>query len=67
MKLRLNGEETELPGDLRTLPEVVAALGLAPETLLIEHNGTALHRAEWEGRLVKEGDALEILRIAAGG
>ncbi len=66
MKLRLNGEETELPG-VRTLPEIVAALGLAPETLLIEHNGTALHRAEWEGRQVKEGDSLEILRIAAGG
>jgi len=66
MKLIINGEPRELPG-VRTVPEVVEALGLAPQMLLIEHNEQALHRSEWEGRCLSDGDRLEILRVAAGG
>ncbi len=66
MKLTLNGEPREFPG-VRTLPELIEALGLAPQTLLVEHNECALHRTEWEGCALADGDRLEILRIAAGG
>ena len=66
MTLFINGECRDFPG-LCTLPEVIEALGLAPQTLLIEHNERALHRSEWEGCTLAEGDRLEILRIAAGG
>jgi sulfur carrier protein len=47
--------------------ELVTELGLAPETLLIEHNSTALHRSEWESTPLADGDRLEILRVSAGG
>jgi thiamine biosynthesis protein ThiS len=66
MKLTINGEPRDFP-DLCTLPKVIEALGLAPQTLLIEHNERALHRSDWEKCELKEGDRLEILRIAAGG
>ena len=66
MKLHLNGEEKEITG-ASSVAELVAALGLPAETALVEHNGVALHRSEWAGRTLSEGDQLEILRIAAGG
>ncbi len=67
MKLTINGETREFPDTLQTLPEVLHTLGIPLQALLVEHNGVALHRSEWEGRPVKEGDRLELLRIAAGG
>lgn len=66
MTIRINGSTHRFETGC-TLPAIIKALGLAPETLLVEHNGTALHRSEWEGRPIAEGDTLELLRIAAGG
>ena len=66
MTLSLNGELREIPG-IRTLPELVEALGLPAGALLIEHNGLALLRGEWADRPLAEGDRIEFLRITAGG
>jgi len=65
MDIFVNGEKRET--EAKTLPDFVAELGLPPETLLIEHNGTALHRSEWQGTMLEAGDRLEILRVSAGG
>jgi thiamine biosynthesis protein ThiS len=65
MKIFVNGEVRETASD--TLPDFVAELGLPPEMLLIEHNGTALLRSDWPAVSLSEGDRLEILRVAAGG
>jgi thiazole synthase len=46
---------------------LVAELGFAPGTVLIEHNGTALRPAEWTERSLQAGDRIELLRLAAGG
>jgi sulfur carrier protein len=66
MKLHINGDEREIAGapDVKAL---VAALGLPAQTVLVEHNGTALRREEWTAAELAEGDRIEILRIAAGG
>lgn len=66
MTLYLNGEPRELPGPV-TLPELVRSLGLPEAALLVEHNGLALLRHEWEGRTLADGDRLELLRLTAGG
>jgi sulfur carrier protein len=44
-------EEMDLPGPL----------------VLVEHNGLALRKSEWEDTSLSDGDRVEILRIAAGG
>lgn len=65
MEIFLNGELRE-----STAPQVAALveeLGLAPQTLLIEHNGTALHRSEWTAAYLSDQDRVEVLRVAAGG
>ena len=46
---------------------LVVELGLPGPAVLVEHNGVALRRGEWEACLLQEGDRLEIIRIVAGG
>jgi thiamine biosynthesis protein ThiS len=66
MNVIVNGQPTEVPA-VSTLPELIDALGLPAAALLVEHNGLALHRREWEGRPIAAGDRFELLRITAGG
>jgi thiamine biosynthesis protein ThiS len=66
MTISLNGKREEAR-NARTVQELVEQLGLPPKTVLIEHNGTALHRREWRDRDLTDGDRIEILRVVAGG
>ncbi len=65
ISLQVNGDPRESAAT--TITEFAAELGLPPELLLIEHNGIALTRSEWPETRLKDGDRLEILRVAAGG
>jgi len=62
----LNGESRSVSGSCN-VAELVSELQLVPATLLIEHNGTALHRAEWNARVLRDGDRIELVRVVAGG
>ncbi len=66
MTLFLNGETVD-GRDASTVAELVAQFGLQPQTVLIEHNGLALHRSEWHARAVSEGDRIEFVKVVAGG
>ena len=66
MKILINGETRQFE-EPKTITGLVANLGLEPKMVLIEHNGTALHRSEWSTCILSEGDRIEILQVAAGG
>jgi sulfur carrier protein len=66
MTLTLNGEPRSVSG-ATTIAALVSELNLIPATLLIEHNGLALHREEWNSRPLREGDKIEFIRVVAGG
>ena len=66
IQLILNGEPRE-GISAATVAELVRELDLPGPALLIECNGRALHRIEWEQTPVEEGDRLEFVRIVAGG
>ena len=66
MTISVNGEKTDTRG-ARDLAQLIARLELAPQTVLIEHNGVALHRHEWAQRALSEGDQVELLHVVAGG
>ena len=66
MKLHINGEPRDF-AELKTLTELVAALGLQPGMILIEHNGLATRRADWPHTPLAENDRIEMLQVAAGG
>ena len=65
MEIFVNGDRRTTAAG--TLPGFITELGLPPEMLLIEHNGTALLRSDWPQIELHAGDRLEILRVAAGG
>ena len=66
MKISLNGETVETR-EARTIAELVESYQLPPQSILVEHNGLALHRREWSERLLTEGDRIEFVRVVAGG
>lgn len=66
MKISLNGEPTDAR-DSQTIADLVERLQLPAPTILIEHNGVALHQREWPQRSLREGDQIELLRVVAGG
>jgi sulfur carrier protein len=66
MTITLNGESRSVP-PVSTIDALVRELNLIPATLLVEHNGLALHREEWNSRALREGDKIEFIRVVAGG
>ena len=65
MNIVVNGTRREVQAS--QVEELVAELGLPLAAALVEHNGTALLRSEWEGTTLREDDRLEIVRMVAGG
>jgi len=66
VKVIVNGQAHSVANP-QTIDGLVQELKLIPETLLIEHNGRALHRGEWQRRAVQDGDKIELIRVVAGG
>ena len=66
MKIILNGEPRSVV-ETTTISALVRELNLIPATLLIEHNGLALHREQWNSRALRDGDKVEFIRVVAGG
>ena len=66
MKISLNGESVDAR-DAKTVAELIDHYQLPSQSILVEHNGLALHRHEWSERQLAEGDRIEFIRIVAGG
>ncbi len=66
MTILLNGETTDAR-DATTVADLVDRYQLPSQSILIEHNGLALHRHEWPQRSLTEGDQIEFIRVVAGG
>jgi thiamine biosynthesis protein ThiS len=66
VKVIVNGQAHSVANP-QTIDGLVQELKLIPETLLIEHNGRALHRREWQRLAVQDGDKIEFIRVVAGG
>jgi len=66
LQIQVNGEAREVAEDL-TLPELVASLNLKPEQIAIELNQCVVRRAEWSGKILCDGDKVEIVHFVGGG
>ena len=66
MKIAVNGESVDTR-EAKTIAELIERYQLPPQSILVEHNGLALHRHEWPGRSLAEGDRIEFIRVVAGG
>jgi sulfur carrier protein len=67
MKVRINGKEEEIAGDL-TIQGLLAYKNVeSPNMVSVELNGSILQRSEFVERKVDEGDAIEFLYFMGGG
>ena len=66
MKISLNGEPVDTR-EAKTIAELIDRYELPPQSILVEHNGFAVHRHEWADRSLAEGDRIEFIRVVAGG
>jgi sulfur carrier protein len=66
MKIAINGESVDAR-EAKTIAELIDRYQLQPQSILVEHNGLALHRHEWPQRTLAEGDCIEFIRVVAGG
>jgi sulfur carrier protein len=64
--ISLNGERVDAR-DAETIAQLIKRYQVPPQTVLVEHNGIALHRHEWPERSLAEGDRIEFVRVVAGG
>jgi len=61
-----NGKARQVSAE-KTVAEMVRDLKLTPAAVLVERNGRALLRQEWEEERVEHGDRLEFVKVVAGG
>jgi len=66
MRISLNGEPVDTR-EAKTIAELIDCYRLPPQSILVEHNGLAVHRHEWAERSLAEGDRIEFIRVVAGG
>jgi sulfur carrier protein len=66
VKISLNGEHVDAR-ETETIADLVNRYQLPPKSILVEHNGLAVHRHEWKERPLCEGDRIEFIRVVAGG
>jgi sulfur carrier protein len=64
--ISLNGERVETR-EAKTIAQLIDRYHLPPQSILVEHNGLAVHRHEWAERSLAEGDRVELIRVVAGG
>ena len=64
--LQVNGKQVEME---RATPLLayIEELGVDPRAVAVEHNGTILERAAYEGITLDDGDTVEIVRMVGGG
>jgi thiamine biosynthesis protein ThiS len=66
MTISLNGERVDAR-EAKTIAELIDRYQLPPQSILVEHNGLAVHRHEWAERPLIQGDRVEFIRVVAGG
>ncbi|MRR08815.1 sulfur carrier protein ThiS [bacterium] len=66
MKLTVNGSPQEYAGP-PTVAGLLDSLGLAGGTVVVELNGAIVGKARHAATAVRDGDAVEIVRLVGGG
>jgi len=66
ISLRVNGKTIELEAPT-SLTDYLHTLGVDPRAVAVEVNGEILERHAYAGRILREGDAVEIVRMVGGG
>ena len=66
MILTLNGRQEVIEKPVM-LDELIAAKGLCPEKIVVEHNLSIIAREDWSKIMIKDRDMIEIISFVGGG
>lgn len=66
MRIRLNGEERELPDGI-SVANLILQLDLRPEQVAVERNGELMRQGEHAGTRLQDGDVVEVVTLVGGG
>lgn len=66
MKLKINGNETEL-GDSLTISGLLEDLKIEPARIAVEVNLNVVKKCDYEKHALKDGDDVEIVNFVGGG
>lgn len=66
MNITLNGKARELPAEAE-VATLLSALGVRPEQVAVAVNGEVVRRSDWTTTVVRDGDAVEVVRAVGGG
>ena len=66
IKITLNGESAEIQDGLSIL-KLLESRKIKPELVTVEHNGTIVHKENYDKVTILNGDSLEFLYYMGGG
>ncbi|MCK4908526.1 MAG: sulfur carrier protein ThiS [Planctomycetes bacterium] len=66
MEVILNGEKKEIAENI-SVKKLLAALGIKTEQVAVELNLTIVPKTEYENKIIKAGDKIEIISFVGGG
>ena len=66
MILTLNGKQESIDRPL-SLDALVAAKGLCPDKIVVEHNFSIISKEDWSKIMLKDQDMIEIISFVGGG
>ena len=66
MILTLNGKQESIEKPL-SLDVLIAAKGLCPDKLVVEHNFSIISKEDWPKIMLKDQDIVEIISFVGGG
>jgi thiamine biosynthesis protein ThiS len=66
MEIVLNGERSAAP-DNCTVLGLLESMGIEPDRVAVELNGSIVKKAEWPATVVTPGSAVEVVMFVGGG
>ena len=66
MEIRVNGETRQWDRSV-TVRDLLEALGIRPEAVVVERNLKIVPRERMAEEMVEDGDSIEIIRLVGGG
>lgn len=66
ISVHINGESKTIPANI-TIFELLSEMELDLDNIAVEHNGTIIHRHEYNTKNVYASDKMEIIEFVGGG
>jgi sulfur carrier protein len=67
MKIRLNGEQVELPEEVNSVDKLLTHYNLENRIAIVEINEDIIQKDNYKAMQLKNGDIIEIVQFVGGG